>query len=347
MPKRRDVTIEELAKIMKLRETSTPWSQIARDTGVPRQIAKRAFMERELKVSREELNAARQTVAAEDLRWHRDCLIKVAESLVTILDIPSFSDVRTADDILLDLWKTDILRERQGILAYPTKREIDRTRYRNEMLFDSLQNHTHGKIDWRVLDNWKAAWNKCKEDRDKLKKEAQKTLLNKLEEKPELKENILKGSKGTHKIEQMGDGIVYVLWQGILIGKLDDLIHEQYKLEEKTVETDKEREIPKMLKDEIASTIQPVSNRNGVTDIQFGESSPMPVLILAQADRVKEIVETCTEVCDALCRQDNVKSFCSEFKIMKKSINYLEGRLDPIFLRPMILNSPKCELCPA
>lgn len=347
MPRRRDVKPDELAKIVKLRESDTNWLQIERDTGVPRQIAKRAFIERELRLSREELKKAREVVAAEDLRWHRDCLIKIAESLVTILDIPSFSDVRSADNILLNLWETDILGEYDRLpYKQPTRREIRRRIRQNQRLFKSLQDHTRGKIDWKVLDNWKASWNKCKEDRDKLKEEAQKTLSNELEKNKNSIASILKGSKGKHKIEQMGDGIVCVLWQGILIGKLDELIHELHKLEYKTVETDEEKEIPKMLKDEIASTIQAVSTGKGISEIIFGKTSPMSVPI-AQADRAEKVVEICTEVSDILCRGDNVKSLGSEFKIMKKAVNYLEGSLDPIILRPMILNSPKCELCPA
>ena len=145
----------------------------------------------------------------------------------------------------------------------------------------------------------------------------------------------------------MGDGIVCVLWQGILIGKLDELIHELHKLQHKTVETDKEKERPKMLKDEMASSMQAVSNSKGITKIIFGKTSPMSIPIFAQADRAKAVIKICIEVCDTLCRGDNVESLSSEFKIMKKAINYLGGSLDSIFLRPMILNSPKCELCPA
>lgn len=343
-----EVTSEELAKIIQLREKNTSWSEIERQTGVPRQIAKRAYLERQLKISREELKAARQTVAAEDLRWHIDCLIKVAKSLVTILDIPSFSDVRSADDILLNLWETDILGEYEARPPYqqPTHREFRGRIRQNQRLFKSLKDHTDEKIDWKYLDNWKDAWDACKEPRDKLKGEAQEILSNKLKENPELREGVLKGSKGKHIIEQMADGIIHSVWEGIVNGKVSELIDELDK-KDKTGQDDKVDQILDRLGQEIASAIQAVSNGDGMTEILFEKTTPMSVPIFGQADRAKEIVKICISVCDTLCRGEKVKSLVAKLRIMRKAINYLEENLDPIILRPMILNSPKCELCPA
>jgi len=351
MPRRRDVTSDELAKIIQLRESNASWLKIEHDTGVPRQIAKRAYMERQLKVSREELKAARQTVAAEHLRWHIDCLIKLAKSLVDVLNVPSFSDKRSANDILLILLQTDILGEYeaygQGYYRQLTEREIHRIRHKNQKLLKSLQDHTYEKVDWKALDNWKAAWDACREGRDKLKQDAQEILPDKLKQNSEFGESVLKGSGKKHTLEQMADGIVYSLWQGILIGKLAELIDELDKVEGKIGEEDKIDQTLDRLRQEIASTMQAVSNTQGVTEILFGKTAPMSVRIFSQADRAKEIVKVSLNVCDTLCRGDKVKSLISEFKIMKKTINYLEEYLDPIILRPMILNSPKCDLCPA
>jgi len=68
MPKRRDITTEELAKIINLKERNTSWLKIEHETGVPRQIAKRVYREQKLKVLSEELKGARQTVATEELQ---------------------------------------------------------------------------------------------------------------------------------------------------------------------------------------------------------------------------------------------------------------------------------------
>ena len=348
MPKRRDVTLEELASIINLRERNASWLKIEHITGVPRQIAKRAYMDQQLKLSREELKAARQTVAAEEFRKHMDYLIKLAQSLVSGLDVPSFSDKRNADDVLLHLWQSDILGEYGSRPAYrpPTEREIDRTRCRNEMLLESLQNHTHEKVDWKNLSKWKDAWNACREYRLELRDEGKGILENSLKEKPELREGIFKGSEGKHIKERIVDGIVNTIWQGILIGELDEVIDELDKFE-KLDEDYKVDQILDSLYQEIASSIQAVSGSDGITEILFGKTKPMSVPIFAQADRAKELVEISLFICNTLCRGKNVKLLLKKFRIMKEVTKYLEENLDEIILRPMILNSPKCKLCPA
>ena len=115
--------------------------------------------------------SANERLAAEHLRWHINCLIKVAKSLVTILEIPSFSDVRSADHVLLNLWQSDILEEYEAY-RQPTEREIGSRIRQTRRLFKSLKDHTHEKIDWKILDEWKHAWDSCLNYRFKLKKEA-------------------------------------------------------------------------------------------------------------------------------------------------------------------------------
>lgn len=349
MPKRRLVTSKELAKIINLHEKNASWLKVQDTTGVPRQIAKRAYMEHQLKLSSEELKGARQTVATEDLRWHFDCLIKVAESLVTTLDIPSFSDVRTAEDILLNLWEKNIIGENEARLSYkqPTQREINSRRRKNQRLFKSLQDHTYAKINYMTLDKWEAAWNRCKESRDKLKEETQEMLSNKRKGKPELEEILLKKSKGEHIIKQLANGIVYVIWHLILIGELSEVTKVLDEFEDETDKDDKVDEILERLKEQITSTVRAVSGNEGISEIIFGKTNPVSVSISAQAEKINKVVKMCMEIANTLCRGEKVKTLITEFEIMKESIDYLEEKLDPIFLRPTIHHSPKCELCPA
>ncbi len=322
MPRRRDVKPDELHKIIKLRESNASWLQIERDTGVPRQIAKRAYMGRQLSLSREELKKARETVAAEELRKHIDYLVKLARSLVDVLDVPSFSDKRSANDVLHNLWQSDILGEREAELGYrrPTKREISRTTHHNLLLFKSLQDHSREKIDWKALDNWKAAWDACQGGRDKLKEEAEGILSNILErEKPPLTGNIVRES------EKMLDGIVHAVWEYILT-------RWQYILTDKL--------------DQEVTSIR-LSQSAEITVIIFAETSPMTELVFTDADPAKKVLNICIWAANNLRVVGTVNSLANQVSIMSKAIKELEEKLDPLILHPMILNSPKCELCPA
>lgn len=322
MPRRRDVKHDELAKITKLRESNTSWLQIERDTGVPRQIAKRAYIERQLSLSREELKKAREAVAAEELRKHINYLVKLARSLLDVLDVSSFSDKRSANDVLHNLWQSDILGEWETELGHrqPTKREISRTTYHNLLLFRSLQDHSREKVDWEALPNWKAAWDACQVGRDKLKEEARDILSNILkQEKPSLTGNIVRES------EKMLDGIVHAVWEYILA-------RWQYILTDKL--------------DQEVTSIR-LSQTAKITVIIFTEARPMTELVFTDADPAKRVLNICIWAANNLRIVGTVKSLAEKVSIMKKAIKKLEEELDPLILRPMILNSPKCDLCPA
>jgi len=325
MPRRRDVLPEELTKIISLRQSKTSWLQIQRATGVPRQIAKRAHEAWERSQSREELKAARKDVAAEEFRNHLVCLTKLAQLLVNILDIPRPSlHPISGKDVLLNLWRQDIVGE-YGAYGLPKIRRKVETYQpetclrQNLILFESLKAHTHEKVDWQTLGQWENIRDRCTRVQDKLRQEASKTLSNILNQKLGLKEKIVKGSGKKDVVERMVDGVLYVVWQGILAGEPDQL-----------------------------PVVQTISLGHPRVEVVFGEDQFSQGLIFAEADLVKEVEDTCIWVAKnlAIVRKEDMVELVNDVRTIRKIIDELTGKLNPLMLRPLILNT-RCELCPA
>jgi len=299
--------------------------KIQRDTGVPRQIAKRAYEEWTRSQSREELKAARKDVAAEEFRNHLACLVKLAEALVNTLYVPGPSrDPISAEDVLRKLWESDIVGEYGvygkprvvlGANIYPPETCLRQ----NQILFESLQSHTHEKVDWQVLERWKRTWDECTRAQDVLRQEARRILLDTLNHNRELKGRIVNARKKRDAPERMINGVLYVVWEHILAGKTDQ-----------------------------SPLIECVSRGKPETEVLFGEGRLSLSLIFAEADLAKQVKDTCIGVAKnlSMVRKEDMTELVADVRRMREMVDELTERLNPLMLRPQILHT-RCDLCPA
>lgn len=327
--RRRDVSPEELARIIRLRQIGTSWLKIQRETGIDRRIAKRAYEEWGRSQSREELKAARKDVAAEEFRNHLRSLIRLAELLVGTLDIPQPSpDPVSAKEVLRSLLQRDIAGEYEAYgepdVPYRGLAIIYRPETllrQNKMLFDSLKAHTQEKLEWwETLDEWGKARDTCTTAQGKLTEEITKTLLNILNQKPKLTDRIVKGSGKKDAMERMVDGIVHAVWERILAGNPDQ-----------------------------PPLIEAISRADGMTEVLFGEHGLGLGLIFTETNLAKEVGNTCIWAAKNLCireKENIVQLLVDNVSTMRKAIKDLTEKLNPLVLRPLIL-STRCDLCPA
>lgn len=328
--RRRDVSPEELARVVNLRQIGTSWLKIQRDTGVPRRIAKRAYEDWGRSQSREELKAARKDVAAEEFRNHLSSLVKLAEVLVNVLNgygIPEPTRPPiSAEDTLLNLWRSDIAGEYR---AYGLAR-VEPEEYicgpgswgclhQNQLLLKSLQSHTQEKVDWRMLEQWKKAWDECTRVQGVLRKEAHRMLSDILKQELGLAARIVKGSREEGALDRMVNGVLHAVWQGILAGKLD---------QPPLVEAD--------------------GMGNEVTNVVFGEDRRSLGLIFAESDLAKKVKDACIRVANnlSIVKKEDMIKLVDDVHGMKEVIDKLAEMLNPLMLRPQILHT-RCDLCPA
>jgi len=326
--RRRDVSPEELARIIRLRQGNTSWLQIQRDTGVSRRIAQRAYEQWGRSQSWEELKIARKEVAGVEFRNHLDCLTRLAEFLVNALDIPAPSrDPISGEDVLHSLWQRDILKE-YSVYGPPEIVHGEVVRYSSEtclrqnlILFKSLQVHTHEKVDWKILDEWQNTRDVCTGTQGILWEEAGKILLNILNQKPERTDRIIKGS-GKEKeqvVERMVEGMLHDVWQGILAGKPDQ-----------------------------SPVVQTVPAGHARVEVVFGEGRFSRNLYFTETDLAKEVEDTYLWAAKNLGieRKEDIIKLVDDVGIMRKAIDQLTEMLNPLMLRPLILRT-RCDLCPA
>ena len=162
--RRRDLSEEELAQVIKLRRAGSSWVKIQSKTGINRRTAKRAYDKWQRSQSMEELREARKDVAAEEFREHKNSLITLAGSLVVALSVPSRPDeMKTnAEQFFSELWEQDLLQRwvnlpsetrEYYLMSQEHKRDMQFNFRKNQLLFNSLQEHTRGEgIRWEALE---------------------------------------------------------------------------------------------------------------------------------------------------------------------------------------------------
>ncbi|MBA7659633.1 hypothetical protein ES703_67618 [subsurface metagenome] len=314
--RRRDVSPEELARIIRLRQGDTSWLQIQRDTGVSRRIAKRAYEEWGRSQAREELKTARKEVAAEEFRIHLNLMTEFEEDIIRTVCIQSMADdKRKAKDVLDVVWQRDRLHEVDFIPAIdPTEKGRRRVRHQNQMLFESLQAHTYGEVRWQALDEWEQAWDMNREALIKLGEEANE-LPNILG--PRLTDRIVEGSRTKDPLKLMIEGVLHVVWKDGILAKPDQ-----------------------------GFPVVEALQRGEFTDVTFGKRRLNLGLTFTKADLAEEVAKAGKRSAANLCKGETALAIAEQVNVMEERIKELEEMLDPLRLRPLIL-STQCKLCPA
>ena len=236
--RRRELSDEELNRIIRLRQIGTSWLKIQHETGIHRQTAKRAYERWEYSKSMEELKKARIDVAAQAFREHMDSLVILATSLVTNLSVPSSLTYmeKNTEQFFSWLWEQDLL---QRYISPQTSVDVYRMgetqplhigdlrsyHREKELLFESLKVHTREEVRWEdILDNrWKKARDNCATIVPKLRKETSEVVKNFLNQ--ERQTNFLKSVKERSREEDPAKRVVEVVlrgvWQAVHLDKLD------------------------------------------------------------------------------------------------------------------------------
>jgi len=319
--RRRELSDEELNRIIRLRQIGTSWLKIQHETGIHRQMAKRAYERWEHSKSMEELKEARKDVAAQAFGEHINYLIKLAESLVSALHVPEMlRGLGNADEALDQLWMRNIQGELEPSQK-PGTVEIRHVVRRNRMIFKALQEHTREKVRWEALEEWKQARNNAAEYSKELRLEATEVIGNILNNQPGLKEKI-KTAIGSNDITQkISDGVRETIWRGILSGKPDQM----HVLKGSGVLTE------------------------GRVWLEFYEGDSDTRLDLNDVELAKEVLGMCRGAVTNLrqgIKSDLVRRLADEVRQMQDRTHELEESLEGLLLRPMILRT-RCELCPA
>ena len=319
--RRRELSDEELNRIIRLRQIGTSWLKIQHETGIHRQTAKRAYERWEHSKSMEELKEARKDVAAQAFGEHINYLIKLAESLVSALHVPEMlRGLGNADEALDQLWMRNI----QGELELSQKSgtvEIGHVVRRNRMIFKALQEHTREKVRWEALEEWKQARNNAAEYSKKLRLEVTEVIGNILNSQPGLKEKIKTAIGSNDVTQKISDGVRETIWRGILTGKLEQMS----VLEGSSVLTE------------------------GRVWLEFYGGDSDTRLDLNDVELAKEVLGMCRRAVTNLrqgIKSDLVRRLADEVRQMQDRTQELEKSLEGLLLRPMILRT-RCELCPA
>ena len=327
--RRRDVSPEELARIIRLRQENASWLKIQRETGVPRRIAQRAHVQWGRSQAREELKAARKDVAAQAFRQHMEYLIRLAGSLVTSLSVPpSIAEMeKNAEQFFSELLQQDLLKRRSYMLTddlelhqppgYPTPGDMQFESLENKLLFEALKVHTREEIRWgEVLDNrWTEAKDNCAKVLHKLRLDTNVVVNNRVNQERETNflQRVKEDSTEPDRVfDLMVKAAISAIWQGI----------REDNLEQNLVQM-------------ISSGGQGIVKVKDETFLIFKDTS--------LADKVTHI---CNLAVNNLCKGDMVQQFYREVRKMEKATEELRQMLNPVRLTPMILRT-RCDLCPA
>jgi len=310
--RKRIVTDEELNQIIKLTQSGASWLRIQDQTGVPRRTARNAFKEWEHTKTLEELKNARVDVAADELREHIDQIMSIVDLLSINLRGLSIKEVSLkADDFLFSLWvKKPIPPE--GLPPDKNREERENRRLKREfqMLLSSLQHHTREKVNWELLEQWKRAWDKCKDDLSNLLKDS-KIIEDELiaQDTTGIIDNINKKREINTAYEETAKAGIDVIWQNIIDGTFDT---ENLSL-------------------------------NITYDIFNGA-----VGLLIDREEYKNLEQILKPVADQFCKNNKkrIRILTDDVLKINEITNKLDEMLNPLVLRPLILHT-KCEICPA
>lgn len=328
MPRRRNLSPDELSDIVQLRGSRTGWLKIERITGVPRQIAKREYGAWEHSQSKEELKQARIQVATDLFDEHLQQIVGLAQGLVN--DMPESMtplETRDAETVISDIlarWISSEAEER--VCLIPGQQEAERAQRRslrqNQMLFRSLRDHTREKVDWRVLEEWKGGWSRSRGAMEALRSKAEKMVWSVLDnQKPSVRDKIDASGVGKSILAKMIAGVIEVIWRGANDNALEKV--EQF------VQT------------------RQITEGRGL--IVFGELGSLTRIELPDSGLTKDVAEICKWAAKNLSieeRDGQVRLYRDGTEAMKQAVQKLENALDPLMLRPMILRT-RCDLCPA
>ena len=192
-------------------------------------------------------------VAAEAFHEHLNDLMRLAEALSSHLSLPIGPDeARSADQNISNLWQTSILEESEPytLSQADRDRQIRSNERVNLMIFKSLQTHTGEEIRWQVLDEWKKAWDSCRELFDNLKMKGREKVTYILNKETDLLQEIEQRSEKEDAIQRMARIVVHAIWENVVENKFDPkcpIVKVSYELIDRRMAIFNEKELKEKL----------------------------------------------------------------------------------------------------
>ena len=267
-------------------------------------------------------------MAAEAFREHVDSLIKVGTFLAMHLDMPATvpTGAPKGAQILEGLWQGDILgelpdRPRYELPGSGAERERRSITRRNQMLFQSLQEHTRGELRWEVLKEWESAWDNCRELYVKLGQEATAVTRNFLKQEKGLENEIKNGSGKGDAVTRIADTLLGGIWPGIRDDKLDP--HR-----------------------DVFEVIARPDGKADVARVGVGNSNFLTFVDKNPAEKAARLGNNVARNLLLGESRDLIESLRGHINTMRQGTEELADMLNPLVLRPIILRT-RCQLCPA
>lgn len=318
----------QLEQVLNLREKGISWVKIEKETGIARRIAKRDYDDWSNKQSQRQLEDARKEVAAHEYRIHLDLLSQMANSLLYSIVIPNpLTDLRKADEVISQFLEKDFYQDQLSFELRLGDQQRDKRVIRmNELLFKSLRDHTQRRAPWQALDLWKEARNDCVKDIIIMKNEISRVLTNILDQKSDLKENFVGIYKNASVIENVIEGILINMW----LNSVTDVNSEVTAM--KGVSFNRQG----------AAWIVFHDKASQETEVTFDREAPNDNVLLA-----KEVSAVSRWAIENILKGkgDLIQDIKSDVYKMQENASRLEAVLNPLVLRPIILNT-RCDICP-
>jgi hypothetical protein len=317
--KKRELAPIELKEVVELRQLGAKWTEIEQEAKVERRAAKRAYEEWEKDKQIQEQQAVRFRVAAEAFHEHLNDLVKLAESLIDVLQVPkTLRELGAVEEDLDQLWIRYLEAKHEPFPASSVEEE--RVIRRNRLLLESLQSHTREKVRWEALEEWKQSWNNAAQYSQKLRSKATEITRNNLSNCRGLEKRIKTATGDKNAVDKIAGGVIEHIWRGILTGKPDHM----HVVKGASLFTE------------------------GQVWLTFYESDSETRFYLNDEELAKKVWNLCNRVVTSLregVESDLVQKLTGEVSKMQARTKELEESLDGLVLRPMILRT-RCDLCP-
>ena len=333
---RSKVSDEKRNEIVSLRQKKTKWTEIQKLTGVDRRNAKNIYEKFERTSSIEELQKVRKEVAKEEFRTHMESIVRLAESLVSNLDILPGSIGETwtnSEEFLKWLFDQDLLQryslskpdiEDYGLGDSQSFHSRDPRIYLDEkrLLYKALRDHTQREVQWNILDiDWKNARDRCAKSAPQFIKETRELVDSyfKNANEPKFLEIV---KKTTQKKDPAGN-ITSVIANGIW----------------KTL-------LEQNLKEPLFKTVAGTTTSIEIL-LKYGDMAAEMLFRLVGSDRqyvAQRIIQQCNSAITVLSNGNTAKELQTEVKKIRAANETIREMLNPLKLRSIILRT-SCNLC--
>jgi len=318
--KRVDLTPEQLEDVIRYRQGGLSWLGIQNATGISRRVAQRSYEKWQKARSIRELENVRVKVGEVEFERHLDALSRWGESLVDHLSLPEYPDFSTdAGTYFFSLMEKDIPGPPgEEIFTGREDRARARNIRRNELLFESLKEHTAEKMRWDLLTDWMEGWDTCHRVFPGLMTLTGEVIGTTFNGLPGFDEWFVTGREQSRPLEILKEGILDVLWKAIVAGEVNAAADS---IQSEKVELNKEEIL------RITVGLQNLFQRDN------REMDP-------------SVTSYCRGVIDVLWDTGEVKEIRRAVEKMEGVVGALEGVLEREMVRPLILRT-RCRICPA